>query len=111
MEFLIGSSALEFSRQGYQFVSLSGAPLVSSGSAASGPVDQALARLGAMVEPLYGFQSLHHFKQKFHPRHEPLYLLYRDEGDLPRIGLAVVRAYLPDTTIRQMVSTARELRG
>jgi lysylphosphatidylglycerol synthetase-like protein (DUF2156 family) len=111
MEFLIGSSALEFSRQGYQFVSLSGAPLVSSGYAASGPVDQALARLGAMVEPLYGFQSLHHFKQKFHPRHEPLYLLYRDEGDLPRIGLAVVRAYLPDTTIRQMVSTARELRA
>jgi hypothetical protein len=25
-----------------------------------------------------------------------LYLLYRDEADLPAIGVALVRAYLPD---------------
>jgi lysylphosphatidylglycerol synthetase-like protein (DUF2156 family) len=106
MEFLIGSSAQWFSEQGYEYLSLSGAPLVRPADAETGPVDQVLQRIGGLIEPLYGFKSLHHFKQKFNPRHESLYLLYRDEGDLPRIGIAITRAYLPDATLYELVSSA-----
>lgn len=105
MEFLIGSSAQWFSERGYEFLSLSGAPLVRPEGATAGPVDQVLEQIGGLIEPLYGFKSLHRFKQKFNPRHESLYLLYRDEGDLPRIGIAITRAYLPDATLHDLVSS------
>lgn len=55
------------------------------------------------MEPYYGFCSLHSFKTKFKPRFEPMYLAYRDEADLPRIGVALARAYLPDTPLRTLV--------
>ncbi|MBO1900357.1 DUF2156 domain-containing protein [Leucobacter weissii] len=106
MEFLIASSAKHFAEQGYAFVSLSGAPLVRSSETGAGPVDQVLDGIAGLIEPLYGFASLHRFKQKFNPRSEPLHLLYRDEGDLPRIGIALTRAYLPDATLRDLVSSA-----
>ena len=106
MEFLIASSAQHFSEQGYEFVSLSGAPLVRPQDAEAGPIDQVLAGVGELIEPLYGFKSLHRFKQKFNPRHESLHLVYRDEGDLPRIGIALTRAYLPDASLRDLISSA-----
>lgn len=105
MEFLIGAAALAFAENGYEFLSLSGAPLVRSEGVASGPVEQLLDRLGSLVEPLYGFRSLHRFKQKFQPRTEALSLLYRDEGDLPRIAMALTRAYLPDATLRDLLTS------
>lgn len=108
MEFLIASSALHFAEEGYQFVSLSGAPLVRPADAEAGPVDRVLERLGELIEPLYGFRSLHRFKQKFNPRAEPLHLLYRDEGDLPRIAIALTRAYLPDASLRDLVASAAD---
>lgn len=107
MEFLIASSALHFAEQGYTFVSLSGAPLVRPADLEAGPVDHLLDRLGELIEPLYGFRSLHRFKQKFNPRAEPLHLLFRDEGDLPRIAMALTRAYLPDATLRDLAASAR----
>ncbi|WP_024357272.1 bifunctional lysylphosphatidylglycerol flippase/synthetase MprF [Leucobacter chironomi] len=106
MEFLIAASAQHLSEEGYEFVSLSGAPLVRPAEAEAGPVDQVLEQIGGLIEPLYGFKSLHRFKQKFNPRHESLYLLYRDEGDLPRIGIALTRAYLPDASLRELVASA-----
>lgn len=111
MEFLIASSAQWFSEQGYQFVSLSGAPLVRPAEVEAGPVDQVLEQIGGLIEPLYGFKSLHKFKQKFNPRHESLYLLFRDEGDLPRIGIAITRAYLPDASLRDLVASATATTG
>lgn len=106
MEFLIASSAQWFSREGYEFLSLSGAPLVRPADAETGPVDRVLEQLGSLIEPLYGFASLHRFKQKFNPRHQSLYLLFRDEGDLPRIGVAITRAYLPDASLRDLAASA-----
>ena len=106
MEFLIASSAQWFSHEGYAFVSLSGAPLVRPAEVEAGPVDQVLEQIGGLIEPLYGFTSLHRFKQKFNPRHESLYLLFRDEGDLPRIGIAITRAYLPDASLRDLLTSA-----
>ncbi|WP_156096763.1 bifunctional lysylphosphatidylglycerol flippase/synthetase MprF [Amycolatopsis jejuensis] len=107
MEFLIASACLAFREEGAKFVSLSGAPLVRSSN--SGPrqmVDRMLDALGSMMEPYYGFRSLHAFKAKFQPRHEPLYLTYRDEADLPRIGIALGRAYLPNAGLKDFAKLA-----
>lgn len=107
MEFLIASSILAFQAQGAQFVSLSGAPLAKVGHADDAPseagVERLLDLLGANLEPLYGFRSLHAFKTKFSPRYEPMYLAYRDEADLPRIGIAITRAYLPGVRLSQLL--------
>ncbi|MDJ1371437.1 bifunctional lysylphosphatidylglycerol flippase/synthetase MprF [Gulosibacter molinativorax] len=107
IEFLIASSLQHFSDEGYEFASLSGAPLVFPEDEEATPVEAVLKRISGMLEPLYGFSSLHRFKQKFNPRTSPLYLLYRDEGDLPRIGIALTRAYLPDASLRDLVTAAR----
>jgi phosphatidylglycerol lysyltransferase len=109
-EFLIASACLSFRSQGAEFVSLSGAPLTRAETAEQpAAVERLLDLLGAVMEPHYGFRSLHAFKNKFSPRYEPLYLAYRDEGDLPRIGIALTRAYLPDAGVRELVKlgTAR----
>ncbi len=108
VEFLIASSCLTFQSEGAQFVSLSGAPLARAGdNEATAALDRLLDTLGETLEPMYGFRSLHAFKNKFAPRFEPMYLVYRDEADLPRIGLALTRAYLPDTPLRQLVRVGR----
>ena len=56
---------------------------------------------------MYGFRSLHAFKNKFAPRYAPMFLVFRDEADLPRIGIALTRAYLPDTPLRDLVRMGR----
>jgi phosphatidylglycerol lysyltransferase len=108
IEFLIASAITAFQSRGARFVSLSGAPLAHSPQPLHNPaVVRLLDTLGAAMEPLYGFRSLHTYKAKFGPRYEPMYLAYRDEGDLPRIGVAMTRAYLPDSGIRDLVRLAR----
>ena len=72
-----------------------------------GTVDTFLDRLGATLEPYYGFRSLHAFKAKFRPQFDPLYLVFPDEAALPRIGLALSRAYLPEAGVRDLVALAR----
>lgn len=109
MEYLIGSSAKVFGEEGAAILSLSGAPLAHEGEADSGVVGALMARLGGMLEPVYGFRSLHHFKKKFNPRYEPIYLLYSDEGDLPAIGRGLTQAFLPDATLRQFTAAGIDL--
>jgi lysylphosphatidylglycerol synthetase-like protein (DUF2156 family) len=103
IEFLIAEACLAFQSDGAELVSLSGAPLVRSGGGRAGLVQRMLDGMGRLMEPLYGFGSLHAFKAKFQPRREPLYLVYRHAGDLPRIGAAVLAAYLakPATAVRR----------
>ena len=108
VEFLIASSCLAFQSEGAQFVSLSGAPLArADGGEATAALDRLLDTLGERLEPMYGFRSLHAFKNKFAPRYAPMYLVFRDEADLPRIGIALTRAYLPDTPLRELVRMGR----
>ncbi|SDU84480.1 bifunctional lysylphosphatidylglycerol flippase/synthetase MprF [Gordonia westfalica] len=106
VEYLIASSAVAFKDEGAQFMSLSGAPLARTEDFDPEPLDKLLDALGAALEPYYGFRSLHTFKKKFNPRYEPVYLAFRDESDLPRIGLAISRAYLPDATTGQLLRLA-----
>ncbi|TDV45405.1 uncharacterized protein DUF2156 [Actinophytocola oryzae] len=94
VEFMIAEACLTFQSEGADLVSLSGAPLVRSDRSKVGGIQKGLDLMGRLMEPLYGFASLHAFKAKFQPRTEPLFLVYRGTGDLPRIGVAILRAYL-----------------
>ncbi|KXP04192.1 hypothetical protein AXK60_17500 [Tsukamurella pseudospumae] len=106
VEFLIASSCQAFATEGLEFASLSGAPLARSDGAPDGAVAKTLDALGAVLEPVYGFRSLHAFKAKFRPRTEPVYLCYREEADLPRIGLGLTAAYLPGVGVRELARIA-----
>jgi len=108
VEFLIAQSCATFRDEGVEIASLSGAPLARSEG--DGPVHglaRVLDQIGDVLEPLYGFRSLHAFKAKFQPRYEPMHLVYRDEADLARIGVAITRAYLPDTPVTELVKLTR----
>ncbi|WP_295701893.1 DUF2156 domain-containing protein [Lapillicoccus sp.] len=105
IELLIGQAVLDFQCEGYAVMSLSGAPLarVERPDAASAaqdgfapPLDRLLDIIGRTLEPVYGFQSLLRFKAKFQPEFRPMYIVYPDPTNLPNIGQAVARAYLPD---------------
>jgi lysylphosphatidylglycerol synthetase-like protein (DUF2156 family) len=101
IEFLIASSALAFRDEGAEWVSLSGAPLAHDYPSEAGMIAELSTRLSRALEPMYGFRSLRRFKEKFHPRYETMYLLYRDESDLGRIAAGLTRAFLPRATLRQ----------
>lgn len=113
-EFLIASAIQEL-RSDVEVLSLSGSPLAKHDDGAalsprgqSALLDRLLNVLGRAIEPVYGFRSLAHFKHRFQPEYRALYLAYPDVLDLPAIGNALSRAYLPGLSIRQ---AARLLRG
>jgi hypothetical protein len=97
IDFLIASACLEFQAEGASVVSLSGAPLARTTVRHNPCLGRVLDILGAAMEPLYGFRSLHAYKAKFQPRPQALHLAYRRPTDLPRIGVALLRAYLTRT--------------
>lgn len=105
MEFLIAESAVQYKEAGYEFISLSAAPLSYSGEV-DNSVERLLDILADKMEPYYGFTSLERFKAKFKPEHRPLYLAYRDEVELPGVALGILRAYLPDATAADLVKAA-----
>nr|WP_272946750.1 DUF2156 domain-containing protein [Arthrobacter alpinus] len=120
IEFLIASAALSFKADGYEFLSLSGAPLArielhSTEEAAITPnqqragLDRLLERLSTLLEPVYGFTSLLLFKSKFRPRYEPLFMTYPDAAALPSIANAIGRAYLPNVSFLQSLSLAGKI--
>ena len=120
IEFLIASAALSFKEDGYEFLSLSGAPLARIEQTGTDPVaegtaqrraglDRLLEQLGAILEPVYGFKSLLTFKSKFQPRYEPLFMVYPDAAALPSIANAVGRAYLPKASIRESLNLAGKI--
>jgi phosphatidylglycerol lysyltransferase len=102
MEFLIATAALTFQEEGARFVSLSGAPLARLDRGEQPcALQRLLDKMANAMEPVYGFQSLLHFKSKFQPDYHPLYLAYPDPGALGSIATAIGRAYLPNLTSRQ----------
>ncbi|GAA2180110.1 DUF2156 domain-containing protein [Brooklawnia cerclae] len=119
MEFLIARSAMRMKDDGMEFMSLSGAPLAHDDRGQTvddaSPTDRAgdlydlLDYLGNTLEPVYGFSSLHHFKQKFQPEVRPWLMVFSSTMNLPAIGLAVVRSYLPHLSVAQALRAIREL--
>lgn len=105
IEFLIAESAMAFKQEGYEFMSLSAAPL-SHSSKPGNAIERLLDLVAERMEPYYGFRSLYNFKQKFNPRHEPIYLCYHDEARLPSIALAIGQAYMPKDALRNIVASS-----
>ena len=70
-------------------------------------MDRVLGYLSSSLEPVYGFRSLLNFKKKFQPEFRPLIMAYPDRVALPRIGVALVRAYLPGISVVQSASLVR----
>lgn len=106
MEFVIASNILRAQEDDLEFVSLSAAPLVSTGEAVT-PVDRVLDFLSRSLEPAYGFRSLFAFKKKFQPEYQELIMAYPDPLLLPRIGTALTRAYLPELAPRHLARLLR----
>ena len=114
MEFLIAQAALDAKEEGLEVLSLSGAPLAPSSvegpdTPAPGILDSVLNRVGQVLEPAYGFRSLLAFKSKFAPQYLPMYLTVPDPTDLAAVGMAIGRAYLPDTSLRDLVRVSGTL--
>lgn len=110
MEFLIASAAAQLKADGISVLSLSGAPLVAADpneENTSSVMDKVLERVAGALEPLYGFGSLFRFKKKFRPEHSTLSMAYADPLQLGAIGIAVVRAYLPLASRRDVMMLAR----
>lgn len=117
MEFLIASAVQEL-RSSVEVISLSGSPLakdmaqvadVAGGEAASGGLAGILDVVGKALEPVYGFRSLATFKSRFKPDYRTLYLYYQDPLQLPAMGRALSRAYLPGLSVRQSARLLRTL--
>jgi lysylphosphatidylglycerol synthetase-like protein (DUF2156 family) len=121
MEFLIASAVREL-RTSVEMISLSGSPF-----AADARADQATEKeeprpatageglaaildvVGHALEPIYGFRSLANFKSRFKPEYRTLYLYYQDPLQLPAMGRALSRAYLPGLSVRQSARLLRSL--
>ena len=138
MEFLIASAVLEL-RESVEVISLSGSPLAGppadlagggadsaagSGSGSDEGNDEGngdgngdgpenlvliLDLVGHALEPVYGFRSLAAFKSRFKPEYRALYLYYQDPLQLPAIGRALTRAYLPGLSLAQGARLVRKL--
>lgn len=109
MEFLIAEAATRMKEDGVEFMSLSAAPLAhtaGTSEAEKSGMDRVLGYLSTSLEPVYGFRSLLKFKQKFQPELHPLIMAYPDPVALPAIGVGLVRAYLPDLSVRQAAALA-----
>ncbi|WP_211882717.1 bifunctional lysylphosphatidylglycerol flippase/synthetase MprF [Pseudarthrobacter albicanus] len=65
--------------------------------------------VGRALEPVYGFRSLATFKSRFKPEYRTLYLYYQDPLQLPAMGRALSRAYLPGLSVRQSARLLRTL--
>lgn len=109
MEFLIAQTAERMQETAQiQFLSLSVAPLAqSSGPRQGGVADRLLDYLGRTLEPVYGFRSLLLFKRKFQPEFAPVFMAFPDPVELPEIGLALAKAYLPSLSMRDVVTLMR----
>jgi phosphatidylglycerol lysyltransferase len=117
MEFLIASAVLEL-RKSVEVISLSGSPLarLPGGQPEDEPepvpaenLVRILDVVGHALEPVYGFRSLAAFKSRFKPDYRTLFLYYQDPLQLPAIGRALTRAYLPGLSLRQGARLLREL--
>jgi phosphatidylglycerol lysyltransferase len=94
MEFLF-AGMLQWARdRGYATVSLGLSAIVGVGEKPDDPrVAQALHTIAEYVSRFYNFRGLHEFKEKFHPRWEPRYLVYPGPGNLPLVLDTLLRVH------------------
>lgn len=93
MEFLFISLFQHFKERGYDGFNLGLAALSGVGEKPKSPrLEKALRYLYEHLNTFYNFKGLHAFKEKFHPRWEPRYLIYPGRAALPEVVVALIRA-------------------
>lgn len=98
MELLIARSLEDLRSRGFLTASLSGVPLAST-TEREGRLGEILGWVYDHGGAVYEAAGLFRFKDKFAPRWEPIYLLYPTAADLPRVTVAIGRAFLPTSLI------------
>jgi phosphatidylglycerol lysyltransferase len=93
MDFLFVSLFQHFKEQGYDGFNLGLSALSGIGLSNRSPrLEKAVRYLYSHLNQFYNFQGLHAYKEKFHPRWEPRYLIYPGWFALPDVVVALVRA-------------------
>ncbi|HEY9646715.1 MAG TPA: phosphatidylglycerol lysyltransferase domain-containing protein [Chroococcidiopsis sp.] len=93
MDFLFVSLFQHFKEQGYDGFNLGLSALSGIGMSKQSPrLEKAVRYLYTHLNQFYNFQGLHAYKEKFHPRWEPRYLIYPGWFALPDVVVALVRA-------------------
>lgn len=86
MDFLFAKMLLWAKENGYDSFSLGLSAIVGVGEKPEDPrLEQTLHTLAEYVSRFYNFRGLHEFKEKFHPRWEPRYLVYPGTTSLPLV--------------------------
>lgn len=62
-------------------------------------VERAMHYIYEHINQFYDFKGLHEFKEKFHPRWSPRYLVFPGAANLPGVVLAIVRADSGDSLL------------
>lgn len=106
METLVVDSLADFAARGRVLASLGGVPLATT----SDRTDRTSQLMGWLYEhgdAVYAAKGLFKFKDKFDPRWEPMFLAYPRAADVPRIGLAALRAFVPKGAVRDFLAAHR----
>lgn len=93
MDYLFVSLLQHFQTQGLEGFSFSLSPLAGVGKTPNAHrIEKGLHYFFEHLNQFYNFKGLHNFKEKYHPRWEPRYLVYPSLSVLPDIAVGLVRA-------------------
>ncbi|MBE9020226.1 DUF2156 domain-containing protein, partial [Chroococcidiopsidales cyanobacterium LEGE 13417] len=93
MDFLFISMFQHYKDLGYDGFNLGLSALSGMGETQNTPrLEKGLNYLYEHLNRFYNFKSLHAYKEKFHPRWEPRYLVYPGLAALPDVVVALIRA-------------------
>lgn len=93
MDFLFISLLQHFKEYGYDSFNFGLSALAGVGdNPESRRLEKVLHYLYEHLNRFYNFQGLHAYKEKFHPRWEPRYLVYPSLAALPDVVVALIRA-------------------
>lgn len=109
METLVVDSLADFAARGRTVASLGGVPLAAT-TERTDRTSQLMGWLYEHGDAVYAAKGLFRFKDKFDPRWEPMFLAYPRAADVPRIGLAALRAFLPKGAVRELLAAHRPAR-
>ena len=97
MEFLFASMLEWAKEQGYETFSLGLSSIAGVGESPDDPrIEQTLNKIAETFSRFYNFKGLRLFKEKFHPRWEPRYLVYPEASSLPIVLTTLVRVHSGD---------------
>jgi phosphatidylglycerol lysyltransferase len=104
MEFLFLALFQWAKAQGYAGFNLGLSALSGVGEQSDDPTaERVLHYIYEHINQFYNFAGLHTFKEKFHPRWEPRYLVYPGPASLLPVALALVRADSGDNFVQTYV--------